>query len=199
VSTKPGQAQSAKFKHAVAIRRYFTETREETPPEHQEAVLFADTAGTKIEALRQKNGWVERPKGKPEKAIHPDRWTKNKLDQDCVAADRHDLGRVFSFHRFYETRYRSLCWDVHGSAFVGRKIGEDIFPFVAARCFEECADLAEILSWKTIKSLGLWNPDVEATFAVMTTRRKEAKVLAYAVTKHAVQPGVDDGRSAPAG
>lgn len=69
------------------------------------------------------SGWVET--GNPNKDRHPERWTNRPtlLDDIKAADDLH--GSIIERHfgsnleYFYETEYRRLNWNIHGSGFAG--------------------------------------------------------------------------------
>jgi hypothetical protein len=158
---------SAKYKHATAVKRFYETVDDPVPPENAEAVTFAVREEAKIESLRRKQGWLD-GKNKP---YHPPRWTKRNLDADCVEADKWPHRGAFSFVRFYETRFRTLCWQVHGSAFVGRTIGADVFPFLSAQALLDASDLAVIGASATLHVFDLWTRDVKAAFEKFASER----------------------------
>lgn len=79
---------------------------------------------------------------------HPNRWTGRSLDRDVIAADNSwgdEIAREFgeSLTEFYETEYRRMNWNVHGSGLAGiRDLSPDGIHALCGLGFKWCADLA---------------------------------------------------------
>jgi len=200
VATQPSAAQemidwewSAKHKHAAAVKRYYDERKLPVPSENREAALFAVRDATRIDALRRRNRWIDQK----QRPIHPPRWTRRNLDADCVEADKWPHRSDFSFVRFYETRFRPLCWEVHGSGFVGRSTGADVFPFVAARGLLEAADLTIVGSKACLHIFGLWSSQMTRSFDELENQRRSQKDEHFVQARLAAQQGPAADGAAP--
>jgi hypothetical protein len=158
---------SAKHKHATAVKRFYETVGGAVPPENAEAIAFAVRDAARIESLRRKHGWLN----SKQKPCHPPRWTERSLDADCVEADKWPHRGDFSFVRFYETRFRTLCWQVHGSAFVGRTIRADVFPFLSAQALLDASDLAVIGAAATLHTFDLWTVPTKEAFEKFANER----------------------------
>lgn len=158
---------SLRLKHAQALATYCA--KDEEVKEHFERPIgWAETERDRIKALRLQHGWIERRK-RPDGTIdelprHPDRWTNYKLDHDAREADKiqkqwADEGPIFRFERYYETRYRELCWDTHGSGNARRQVGADQLPAIGARAFFDCARMSITAASWVVRHVGLWDDD----------------------------------------
>ncbi len=173
ISTHPAGAQtlqdwedSAKLKHANALATYYAKEGTKPLSEHETIMEFGQRNSGRIESVRRSRGWL---KGSS-KPMHPDRWTKNNLAVDAQRADAAAPG--FGFERFYETRYRELCWNVHGSGLAGaRGVSPELFPFIGGRAFRECANLAEHAARVTLRHFNIWGPAQEQAFAKLDQER----------------------------
>lgn len=142
ITSSPADAQrlldweeSAKLKHAILVVEYYTRQKVAIPSEQQYLVDFATNERVRIEALRRSNGWAD---GK-----HRDRWTSNNLGIDAREADHRKP--TMHLERFYETRFRELCWSTHGSGLAGaRNIPPDLFPGLSAIALHDCVELAQL-------------------------------------------------------
>ena len=110
-------ADSAKLRSAEALVEYFSERANKPLPQvHRFAAKFIKENQIRIQEKRKEWGWTK----KSGETTHPMRWTNSRLVIDLRAADvlmsyhieRH-LG--ISLEEFYETEYRALCWQVHGT------------------------------------------------------------------------------------
>ncbi|MBN2574923.1 MAG: hypothetical protein JXP73_10200 [Deltaproteobacteria bacterium] len=155
--------ESERFKHAQAIERYY-QALSAPPVGHEPAVQFAKGMKARIERLRLRQGW----KSKNGKARHPDRWTGRHLDEDAKRAD--DCGHTFKFSNFYETEYRQVCWMVHGSGFVHRRVSAEFFPAIGGMLYRPCADLATLCAELAIRQVLGWSATHEAAFGDLRTR-----------------------------
>jgi len=158
---------SAKHKHACAVKAFYDGKGIEVPANNAEAVAFAVRDAEKIKAIRQKHGWID---GK-RKAFHPPRWTKRNLEADCLEADKWPYRGSFSFSEFYATRFRTLCWAVHGSAFVDRTIRRDIFPFVSAKAILDASDLAVFGAMVALQTFDLLTAEMREKFESFNAER----------------------------
>ncbi len=187
---------SAKHKHACAVVA-FLDGGGVSGEDHSESREFSRTAQAQTTAIRLKHGWLDKKKKGSPKPIHPPRWTGRNLDVDCAEADKGQAAGGFSFRAFYETRYRPICWDVHGSALVTRSIKKDVFPYIAARALDECAELSLIAARSCLKTLAVWSPEVNAVVAVFLEEvRKEGEEI-FRKVRDAVQQGVAADGAAP--
>jgi hypothetical protein len=145
---------SAKLKHAQAIERYFA--GQAADGEFGHAIRFAQREGARINAARVARNWVDRNGA----ARHPDRWTQRHLGDDARAADAFETG--LDLHRIYETKYRQMCWYVHGAAAVGvMQIGGENFPTLGGMLFRTCSQLAVSHARLLLRYAGLWNVGFE--------------------------------------
>ena len=121
-----------------------------------------------IEERRREWGWAE----------HPPRWTGpgRNLLADSQLADRQVVR--FGFEEWYETRYRELCWSVHGSAQALRQLTMDSYPQLVAISFKASADLAEQAAASVLQGVGAWSEFIEGKFEVLKKRRAFAFAMA---------------------
>lgn len=175
--------ESAKLKHAQCIGRFFERWSGTKPEEHQIHIAeWAQKHQGRIEALRIKNGWVERRKREQSPATpanpvavpeqrgrHPDRWTDRNLGDDAREADKQGL--AFQFERFYETEYRQLCWMVHGSAFAMREVGPEGFAGLAGLVFPRCSDLGMTAAEVLLRRFERWGEEQARAFAELRDQR----------------------------
>jgi hypothetical protein len=178
---------SAKERHAAALKRYYEKSLGTVEEEGALAIKWGSERAKEIEGLRRKHGWVDKKKGKP---MHPPRWTNRNLDADCIEADKWPLRGTFSFEEHYEKRYRPTCWAVHGSAFVGRYLPEDIFPFEPARYLLEASDLALLGARACFQRLGLLTSDIHSTFERFEHTRKCKQEEVYLRVRNASLPSL---------
>jgi hypothetical protein len=163
---------SARLKSAMALTAYYAKQKIQPQPEDEHATImeFGAHNQVRITAVRQSNNWIENSKNGP-KPKHPDRWTGNNLSRDAQQADA--VYPEFGFERFYETRYRELCWNTHGSGLAGaRGVSADLFPFIGGRAFRECADLAEHAARVTLRHFKIWGTPQEEGFKKLDLERK---------------------------
>ena len=115
---------SAKLKAAKTAIEYFkNRARKSIPDEYQDMENFILNEESTIESMRI-SLWAD-PKN-PTKSKHPERWTGHGRDllADVREADKLH-GSVIEKHlgsnleEFYETEYRRLNWNVHGSGLTG--------------------------------------------------------------------------------
>lgn len=140
---------SAKLKHAQAIERYFA--GRSAPLESRHAIAFAQREATRINAARTARGWVA-GNGNPR---HPERWTTRGLGDDALAADTFEAG--LGLRETYETKYRQMCWYVHGSAAVGLSgIGAENFPILGGLMFRTCSKLSVAHAKLLVRYTNLW-------------------------------------------
>lgn len=135
--------ESAKLKHAEALATYGE--KDKGIKEHFGLPIeWAERETERINSLRVKHGWVERKKRADctveERPKHPNRWTNRDLGTDAREADKVQQrwaaeGPTFRFERYYETRYRELCWDTHGSGNIHRLVHPDNLPAIGAKAF----------------------------------------------------------------
>jgi hypothetical protein len=167
--------ESAKLKQAQALSTYLTKRKLAPTAEDRPPLAFASSEGARINLLRRRWSWVDPTSGKPK---HPSRWTGQDLGADCVSADA--ASPAYAFERYYETRYRPVCWTTHGSGAVGmRGVGAMEFPFLGAQAYRETADFAIIAARNTLQHAGAWTPALELAFhgAESQARRRAGEVF----------------------
>jgi hypothetical protein len=165
--------ESARFKNAAAIEVYYRTLAVPPAPEHEGLVCFAKADKVRINQLRLQQGWQDK-NGHP---FHPERWTGRKLDADARQADQ--CGHEFKFSHFYETTYRQVCWLVHGSAFVFRRVPAEDVPSIGGLLYEPACDLATLCAELTVRRVLGWNADHEREFVALRKRR----ILAAGITR----------------
>lgn len=116
--------ESAKLKSAKATIKYFnTRTKNGIPNSYQPMIDFVENNEDSIRHMRKQLGWVETRN--PNKDRHPERWTNRPTLLDDIKAADDFHGSIIERHfgsnleHFYETEYRRLNWNVHGSGFAG--------------------------------------------------------------------------------
>ena len=168
---------SAMFKQANALADY-CKTRPDDAQEHHWPIQYAVRERVRVEALRRKHGWVHPHRGTPQ---HPDRWTGPGRDllADARVADK--LQSEFRFERFYQVRYRELCWMTHGSGLVGvRRLSAEYVPFMGARAYRECGFMAMLSARLVLEYFGRFDDGMKSAFETATTtaRLVEHKAMA---------------------
>ncbi len=181
---------SAKLKHAQCMARYFDGEGVAPPESHEVHIVgWARSNAARVEALRIKNGWVERQKrviegsqdpraDSAEKGRHPDRWTGRNLGEDAREADK--VGLSFAFARFYETEYRQLCWSVHGSAFAMRDVGPEGFAGLAGLLFPRCSDLGMTAAEILLRYFKRWGDEQAHAFTEVRHQRTVVTAVVHA-------------------
>lgn len=133
--------QSAKLKSAKAILAYYAKKGMSVPESYSEQASFAAKEEATIVKMRNVL-WPQLSGG------HPNRWTGKSLDRDVLAADNSwgdEIATEFgeSLTEFYETEYRRMNWNVHGSGLAGiRNLSPDGIHALCGLGFKWCADLA---------------------------------------------------------
>lgn len=146
--------ESAKLKQAHLGMKY-VKSKGGLPEEHFGWATRLEME-TEIEAKRKHRGWS---KG------HPERWTGpgRNLLTDAVAGDKQQTR--FGFEGWYQTRYRSVCWSVHGSALVTRMLPMHDYPGVVALSLKWSADLAQEAARSAVEAMGfLSSEEAEGAF-----------------------------------
>lgn len=163
---------SAKLKHGEALVRHYGQAgREEQGP----VFRFVEENRDRINAARLKFDWVETRPGKAPRPRHPARWTDRDLGTDAkVAQERQPEVTGFRFSDYYETKYRELCWHVHGAGFVARAIGQDDFPALAGLTLPGCMDLAVCAAMLTSEALGKLTRELMTELIGAEARRNRA-------------------------
>lgn len=129
--------RSAKLKAAEAAVDYASRVGRSGQERFRQMVDFVDREATSIRALRVRF-WFD-PK-RPGHGRHPNRWSDRNLLEDCRRAD--EL-RGLKLEEFYETYYRQMNWNIHGSAFAGiRGFGTSGFELVYAQGHLKSAEFA---------------------------------------------------------
>jgi hypothetical protein len=151
---------SAKLKQAEAGTRFYEHRGQPVPFAH---AGYAQRLGMReaIHARRKKLGWKK----------HPERWTgpDRSLLTDAQLADRQHPR--FRFEEWYETEYRQLCWNVHGSGLVVRGLPMDGYPEMIAISLKASGDLSEESARSVLYGLHLDSPSIEANLDLLETRR----------------------------
>jgi hypothetical protein len=146
--------ESAKLKQAKLAMEYVARMGGPVDDNHGWAVRVRMEED--IKRKRQSRGWEK----------HPERWTgpRRTLGQDAVAGDR--LQQRFGFEHWYETRYRFVCWTVHGSGLVLRMVDPVDRPAFVARSLNFSADLAQEAARSTVEGMG-WSGPLSASLNLM--------------------------------
>ena len=123
--------QSAKLNQAEKLLSYYTKDLGMKVPPHANPISqFAQQSKATIESRRDKY-WPKRSRP------HPDRWTGRGLGADASEADKLENLKL---REFYETDYRILCWNVHGSGLAGaRGLKLSTFHLMCAKALDHCA------------------------------------------------------------
>lgn len=141
--------ESAKLKAAKAVIEYYkNRIKKPVPPSNEDIVTFVQNQESIINEMR-KVLWTD-PKD-PSKGRHPERWTdRRNLLQDVQEADRLHGSIIEAYfgsnlEEFYETEYRRMNWNVHGSGITGVHFLEaEGFNLMCALGFMWCARLSMI-------------------------------------------------------
>ena len=168
--------ESAKLKHAACLVAYYTKLGMPLPDQDAAILSFFTNHHARIEKMREARGWVDRRK----KTRHPGRWTDRDLGEDARRADAVDGS--CQLEQFYETRYRELCWHVHGSGLAGvRGLSADLFPGLGARALADCCRIAVAAAVVTLRQFGAL-PAEGASFLQEFVLR-ESETLANEIAK----------------
>ncbi|MDQ6787252.1 MAG: hypothetical protein M3033_10630 [Acidobacteriota bacterium] len=143
---------SAKLKSAKALIEFFNNRiKQPIPKEYIDYVNFVNNNEADIKRQRIILGWVKL--NDPTQDIHPKRWSnRSELLQDVIEADKfHGLivERHFgsTLETFYETEYRNMNWNVHGSGLTGvRNVDRSGINFIRAFGYNWSAKLAMVCS-----------------------------------------------------
>ena len=123
--------ESTKFKASQALVRFFVQAGEPLPSVHSPSQAFVKTEALRVKALRDRYWGGSHPPS--------NRWTGRDLRTDAVRADALEPAGLT---RFYDTRYRMLCWDTHGSALLTvRNLDERLFPGLTAQAFRDASEM----------------------------------------------------------
>ncbi|HMI84652.1 MAG TPA: DUF5677 domain-containing protein [Polyangiaceae bacterium] len=138
--------RSARLKHAECTARYRTLHPRATSDGTIQAAFIATHQAT-IQAERLKY-W-----GKANE--HPNRWTARDLLTDAREADK--LAPGLRLEEYYETLYRYICWNVHGSSLAGvRGLGNAAIQGVCGFSFYLCGHFG-IASTELALRAAAWN------------------------------------------
>jgi len=140
---------SAKLKSAKALVEYFNNrARKPISNEYQDVADFVTNEEAGIEHMK-KALWPD-PRD-PNKGRHPERWTgRSNLLDDVREADRLHGARIerhfgSTLEEFYETEYRRMNWNVHGSGLTGiRDVDEVGINIMRALGYNWSAKLAMV-------------------------------------------------------
>jgi hypothetical protein len=200
--------QSNKFRHAKCVAEYF-ELQASRKKKDPAAVTFEPTLGQVhmikwvdeheqfIKELRAANGWFkDKEQTKP---THPDRWTGKSLldnarDADAVHPD-------VKFEHFYETRYRELCWDAHGSGLVGRRgLNAAQRALDGALAYRDASNFALISAQLVLQHVGVYDAETTSVFEAHLAKAiaaQDAVLKALGFGPPADPPAGDGGASPP--
>lgn len=163
--------ESAKLKHAEALATYCQKDKDnELADRFERPIKWAAAEGARVNALRIKHGWVEKRKDGTDKPNHPDRWTSRDLGSDAREADKVQAqwtpaeGPPIRLERFYETRYRELCWDTHGSGNIRRLVRPELVPVIGAKAFYDSARISLVAASWVARHLRQWDDAMAAKF-----------------------------------
>ena len=142
---------SARYKHGECIARYYERKKQPLPEQYADTGAFLNRERDKIEAARLKFWPV---KDKPGKGKHPDQWSHQNLLAAAIYADeKHGT----ELEEFYETKYRFLCMNVHGSTLAGIKgFGQDGLNRVCSQSLLACSEFGMEISKLALQSLDNW-------------------------------------------
>jgi hypothetical protein len=147
--------ESAKLKHAEQAIGYYSRNRRAVPDHHQTLVNFVSRSKSLIDSMR--SGLWPTSRGTPK---HPDRWTNQDLLSDSREADRLERASVtsellMSLEEFYETEFRRMCWNVHGSGVVTvAGVPEAAFYLTAGLGYKWSTDFGMFISGLLLKDFG---------------------------------------------
>jgi hypothetical protein len=150
--------ESAKLKQAETTVNFYARCSQPVPDHHQFMVSFVQNSKGLVDTMRS-GLW---PAKDPTKSTpkHPNRWTGHDLLVDARAADRFE-GRAIekdlfmTLEEFYETEFRKMCWNVHGSGVVTvAGIPEEAFYITNGLGYKWCADLAMFCSQIILSDFG---------------------------------------------
>ncbi len=152
----PAWEESAKLKHCTATVEYYKKTRRYIPDALRVRTDFVTNDTARVKATRAKL-WPNRRKP----TTHPQRWTgRANLLEDIRAADNlHTVHFRFSqsssLEEYYETEFRELCWNVHGSGFTAiRNTPAETIVGICSFGWLSSADLALECSKLVLLSFG---------------------------------------------
>jgi hypothetical protein len=125
---------SAKLQVAECLINYFRRMGQPVPPEHKAEKEFVQQNQASIRTQRF-SLWPSC------KGRHPSRWTgQANLLSDIREADRLQGTKL---EEFYETRYRQICWDIHGSGLASvRGLQKSSFDAKCGLAYKACGDFA---------------------------------------------------------
>lgn len=160
--------ESAKLKQAEATVNYYARCGRPVPDHHQFMVTFVQNSKGLIEKLR--SGLWPNKKGTGNSIPkHPNRWTGRDLLSDAREADRLEGPAIkkdlfMGLEEFYETEFRKMCWNVHGSGVVTvAGVPEQAFYITAGLGYKWCADLAMFCSQLILIDFGFTQHLVQLT------------------------------------
>lgn len=150
--------ESEKLKAAEALMKYFERSRKPVSDPYLPIEDFVKNRKAEIDQQRL----VLWPNSKNNKPRHPTRWTGDwdlltdvrEVDKLRGAAIKEELGT--SLEEFYETTFRSMCWNTHGSGLGGiRGLDTDGFLSLCATALKWSSDLAMFSTKIVLADFGL--------------------------------------------
>jgi hypothetical protein len=157
--------ESAKLSQANALIAFYRRAGRRLDENCPLQTEYVRREADNVKGARLAYGWVT-SKGKP---THPPRWTNRGLDVDARQAD--EMQDDFRFEEFYETRFRQLCWNTHGSGIVHRKVTAEMFPYVSGEGFHDCAELGVFCARLLLVHMNLWNVATQRDFERLNLKR----------------------------
>src|SRR4029453_18358868 len=100
----------------------------------------------------------------------------------------------FRFARFYESRYRELCWDTHGSGNIRRQLHPDLLPMIGAKALFDSARMVVIAACWVVRHLDLWDKPMLARFDEAAGTM--ARVYEATLKAHEIAPDGDEDSEA---
>ncbi len=149
--------ESAKLKQAEALVAYYRSIGKPVPPQYKAHVEFIRTKQQHVQQVRVKH-WPS--KKDPAKGRHPDRWSDANLAELATEADKLHGSEL---REFYETEYRAICWNTHGSGLAAvRTLPPETFHAICGLAFRSCADFGMDCAKLALMTIGrVWQKDLK--------------------------------------
>ena len=151
--------ESAKLKQAEATVNYYGRCSRTVPDHHQFMVSFVQNSKGLVDTMRS-GLWPNKDPNAKSAPKHPNRWTGRNLLADVREADRFERRTIekdlfMPLEEFYETEFRKMCWNVHGSGVVTvAGTPEEAFFITSGLGYKWCADLAMFCSQIILRDFG---------------------------------------------
>lgn len=141
------------------------------PASYAKQAQFVVENEARVKALRTQHWPDDKGKGR-----HPGRWTGDDLGSDCRLADTLENFQVSSF---YETKYRWMCWYVHGASLAGIR---DLTPTgvcaVNGLAYLGSSELALKICMLVMRETQLWRHDLLLRRRFKDVVLKRIKIMA---------------------